>query len=270
MRVLIMSDMEGVAGVVKWAQVTGGDSAAYQQARELYTGEINAAIRGARSAGADQVIVMDCHGAGNGWSLNSLIQEQLEPDCEFAVQEYWTEYVEPLEQGTDAALFVGMHAMAGTPRGVLSHTVSGSHWHNLWFNDRLHGETGINAALCGNWGCPVVMVTGDRQTCAEATDLLGDGLTTVAVKDGIGRYSARHLTPIRAREAIEAGALKALSDLKAVAPYDPGRPCEITVEFSHADGTEKYAYRHGVEVLDGRRIKSTASDWWTAWRQFYF
>jgi hypothetical protein len=25
-----------------------------------------------------------------------------------------------------------------------------------------------------------------------------------------------------------------------------------------------------VEVLDGRRIRSEAPDWWTAWRQFYF
>jgi D-amino peptidase len=265
-----MSDMEGVAGVVKWTQVSGGDSAAYQQARELYTGEINAAIRGARAAGADQIIVMDCHGAGNGWSFNSLIQEQLEPNCEFAVQEYWTEYVEPLEQGTDAALFVGMHAMAGTPGAVLSHTVSGSQWHNLWFNGRLQGETGINAALCGNWNCPVLLVTGDKQTCAEATDLLGEGLTTVAVKSGIGRYSALQLTPQRAREAIEAGARAALANLDAVPPYDPGRPCEITVEFSHTDGAEKYIHRAGVEVLDGRRIKSTAGDWWSAWRQFYF
>jgi len=269
-RVLIMSDMEGVAGVVKWSQVTGGDSAAYQQARELYTGEINAAVRGAKAAGADEIIVMDCHGAGNGWSFNSLIQEQLDPACEFVVQEYWTEYVEPLEQGTDAALFVGMHAMAGTPGGVLSHTVSGSEWHNLWFNKRLHGETGINAALCGNWGCPVLLITGDSQTCAEAGALLGDGLTTVAVKTGIGRFSARQLTPVHAREAIEAGARKALTNLKAVAPYDPGRPSEITVEFTQADGAEKYAHRPGVKVLDGRRIKSVADDWWTAWRQFYF
>src|ERR1700730_12827571 len=96
-----MSDMEGVAGVVKWAQVSGGDSAAYQPARELYTGEINAAIRGARSAGADQIIVMDCHGAGNGWSFNSLIQEQLDPGWEFVHQANWTEYIGPLERGID-------------------------------------------------------------------------------------------------------------------------------------------------------------------------
>src|SRR5437764_7618228 len=265
-----MSDMEGVAGIVNWIQVTGGDSAAYQQGRELYTEEINAAVRGARAGGATEVIVMDCHGAGNGWSFNSLIQDRLDPGCEFVVQDSWTEYTQPLEDGCDAARFVGMHAMAGTAGGVLSHTVSGSQWHNLWFNGRLVGETGINAALCGHWGCPVLLVTGDRQTCAEGTELLGAGLTTVPVKTGIGRFSARQMTPSRAREAIEAGARRALSDLKAVAPYDPGRPSEITVEFAHSDGVEKHARRGGVEVLDGRRIRSSAPDWWTAWRQFYF
>ena len=265
-----MSDMEGVAGIVKWAQVTGGDSAAYQEGRVLYTEEINAAVRGARAGGATEVIVMDCHGAGGGWSFNSLLQERLDPGCEFVVQESWTEYVEPLERGCEAALFVGMHAMAGTAGGVLSHTVSGSQWHNLWFNDRLHGESGINAALCGNWGCPVLLVTGDTQTCAEGTELLGTGLTTVPVKTGIGRFSARQLTPAAARERIEAGARQALSDLAAVPPYDPGRPSEIRVEFAHSDGTEKYRHRHGVEILDGRTIRSTAPDWWAAWRQFYF
>ena len=70
-----------------------------------------------------------------------------------------------LEEGCDAALFVGMHAMAGTPDGVLSHTVSGQAWQNLRFNGTLVGETGINAALCGHWGCPVLLVTGDRAVC---------------------------------------------------------------------------------------------------------
>jgi len=55
-----------------------------------------------------------------------------------------------------------------------------------------------------------------------------------------------------------------------VPPYDPGRPSEIRVEFAHSDGTEKYRHRHGVEISGGRTIRSTAPDWWAAWRQFYF
>ena len=125
MKVFIVSDMEGVAGIVKWQQVTGGH-AMYEEGRRLYTGEINAAVRGARAAGATEIVVMDCHGAGEGWTFNSLIPEELDPGCEYVVQNEWTEYVEYLEQGVDAALFVAMHAMAGTRDGVLAHTVSGS------------------------------------------------------------------------------------------------------------------------------------------------
>src|SRR5207244_8343637 len=177
--------MEGVAGIVKWEQVTGGDPM-YQEGRRLYTEEINAAVRGARAAGASEVVVMDCHGAGKGWSFNSLVPDLLDPGCEFVVQEHWTEYTGFLESGCDAALFVGMHAMAGTPDGVLSHTVSGQAWAELQFNGVAVGETGINAALCGHWGCPVLLVTGDRAVCREGRELLGEGLTTGEVKEGPG------------------------------------------------------------------------------------
>jgi D-amino peptidase len=152
----------------------------------------------------------------------------------------------------------------------MSHTVSGQAWQSLKFNGTLVGETGINAALCGQWGCPVLLVTGDRATCREATALLGEGLTAVEVKVGIGRYSARSLPALKAREVIEAGAKRALKDLKAVQPYDPGRPCEIEVEFTTPDRLEEYRSRRGVEVTSPTTIVSRGDDWWQAWSSFYF
>jgi D-amino peptidase len=269
MKVFVISDMEGVAGIVKWSQTRGGHEM-YEEGRKLYTAEINAAVRGARAAGATEIVVMDCHGAGDDWTFNSLIPEELDPDCEFVVQNEWTEYTEYLEQGVDAALFVGMHAMAGTRDGVLAHTVSGQSWWRLRFNGVEVGETGINAALCGHWGCPVLLVTGDEASCREASALLGDGLTTVAVKKGLGRFSARQLPARKARVLIEDGARAALENLSAVAPYDPGAPCEITVDFNTSEHVEQYRYRAGVDITSSRQIVSRADDWWTAWRQFFF
>jgi D-amino peptidase len=261
--------MEGVAGIVKWQQTTGGESL-YEEGRKLYTEEINAAVRGAKSAGADEIVVMDCHGAGKGWTFNSLVHEDLDSDCEYVVQDEWTEYTGFLEQGCDAALFIGMHARAGTADGVMNHTISGRDYQNLWFNDRLVGETGINAALCGTWGCPVLLVTGDEASCREGKELLGAGLTTVAVKTGLGSESARMIPPVRARELIESGARTALADLGAVAPYDPGRPCEVRAEFKRTDEADRLRFRHGVERVDERTIVSRADTWWEAWKQFYF
>jgi D-amino peptidase len=269
MRVHIISDMEGVSGIVKWQQTSGGDPM-YEEGRRLYTEEINAAVRGAKAAGATEIVVMDCHGAGGGWTFNSLIPEKLDPDCEFVVQDEWTEYTAFLESGCDAALFVGMHALNGVRYGVLNHTVSGQEWQNLWFNGTLVGETGINAALCGNWGVPVLLVTGDTATCDEGRALLGDALTTVSVKEGLGRYSARQVAPVRARELIEAGAKQALSDLTAVEPYDPGSPCTIEVEYKISSAVDKLRRVPGVEIVDDRRIRSTAETWWEAWQRFFF
>jgi D-amino peptidase len=271
LKVFIVSDMEGVAGIVKWEQTDGTkEKRAYHEGRDLYTEEINAAVRGAKSAGAREIVVMDCHGAGGEWTFNSLIPDKLDPDCEYVVQNDWTEYTEFLEQGCDAALFVAMHAKAGTPDGVMSHTVSGQAWKNLSFNGVSVGETGINAALCGQWGCPVLLVTGDEATCREATALLGDGLTTVSVKRGLGRFSARQLPPLKARELIEAGAERALKDLSAVKPYDPGRPAEIRVEFTTPDRLVEYRNRRGTEQVDDHTLVVRGDDWWSAWSQFYF
>ena len=269
MKVFVISDMEGIAGIVRPEQTNAGE-ALYEEGRKLYTQEINAAVRGAKAGGATEIVVMDCHGAGKGYNFNSLLPEDLDPDCEYVVQQEWTEYTSFLESGCDAALFVGMHAMAGTPDGVLSHTVSGQAWRSLSFNGTLVGETGINAALCGHWSVPVLLVTGDRAVCREGRELLGDGLTTVEVKEGLGRFSARMKTPREARELIEEGAHKALSDLKAVAPYNPGSPCEIAIEFTTPDRLQEFANRKGVEVTGSSSLIARGDDWWAAWSSFFF
>src|SRR5438874_6118678 len=116
MRVHIISDMEGIAGIVHPHQTNAGKPQ-YEEGRQLYTEEINAAVRGAKAGGATEILVMDCHGANGPFKFNSLVAEDLDPACEYVVQERWTGYTDFLESGCDAALFVGMHARAGTTLG---------------------------------------------------------------------------------------------------------------------------------------------------------
>lgn len=280
MRVLIMSDMEGVSGIVVWEQVNGG-APLYEESRRLYTEEINAAVRGARAAGATEIVVVDCHGAGGPWSFNSLIPDLIDPGCEWVSHHPWSRYTELLEQGCDACLLIGMHARAGTPDGVLCHTISTTTWQNLYFNDQLVGEIGINAALCGHYNCPVALVTGDTATCREARDLLGPNLETAAVKHGLSRYSARNLPPIRARRLIEEAARKALTQLPGPGagagastsggpkPYVPAKPTTITIDLSTVDTAAQFMGRQGVEIVNPLKVTSRAADWMTAWNQIW-
>ena len=268
MRVLIMTDMEGVSGIVAWEQVRGGD-VMYEEGRKLYTEEINAAVRGARAAGATEIVVVDCHGAGKGWTFNSLIPDQLDPNCEWVAHHPWGRYTEMWEEGCDACLLVGMHARNNTPDGVLCHTISGVQYRNLWFNDDLVGESGVNAALNGHYGVPVVLVTGDEAVCREARELLGAELPTVAVKKGLSRFSARQIAPVRARQMIEEGAARALAKAEAVQPYLLSAPATIRVELSGVDKVADSRVCPCVIFTDPLTVESKVNSWQAAWDQFW-
>jgi D-amino peptidase len=123
--------------------------------------------------------------------------------------------------------------------------------------------------LCGHYSCPALLVTGDEATTREARALLGPGLTTVSVKRGLSRYSARQIPPVRAREMIEEGARRALADLRAVKPYVPSKPTTITIELSTVDTAAQFRDRHGVKVVEPLKVVSVGRDWMEAWNQIW-
>src|SRR5437016_14578789 len=105
MYVVIFCDMEGISCIEHWDQVTGG-KALYEECRKLYTDEMNAAVRGARAAGASRIEVVDCHGAGGAYSFKSFIPERLEAGAQYIFGYPWARYITPFEQGCDAILFL--------------------------------------------------------------------------------------------------------------------------------------------------------------------
>lgn len=269
MRVLIWVDMEGIAGIETWDQVTGGKQL-YEEGRRLMTGEVNAAVRGAKAAGADDIVVIDCHGAGGAYSFKSLIPERLERGASYVLGHAWCRYIEPLRQGCDASLLVGAHAMAGTPDGVLCHTVSSEAWYNARINDQLVGESGIEAAICGTFNTPIVFVAGDESTCREVTELLGEKVVTAPVKQGLGRYSARSLCHADACDLIEERVRQSLSTRNWPAPYVPSSPMTFTVELAAPDHALAFANRPGVEIVNPRKVVARGDTFWELWDRFWY
>ena len=270
MKVFIVSDMEGVAGIVKWQQVTGGH-AMYEEGRRLYTGEINAAVRGAKAAGATEIVVMDCHGAGEGGRSTRSSPRSSIPTASTSSRTSGRSTSSTSRAVSTRRSSSAMHAMAGTRDGVLAHTVSGSSWWRLRFNGVEVGETGINAALCGAWGCPVLLVTGDEAAVPRGrVRCSATGLTTAAVKKGLGRFSARQFPAPRARELIEAAASAPLPSSRRACPTIRARRAR-----SGSTSTPRITWRNTAfgrvsRSPASRQIASRAGDWWTAWRQFFF
>lgn len=272
MRVMIWADIEGVAGVSTWDQ-TSGTLPLYEEGRHLYTEEINAAVRGCKRAGAKEIIVVDGHGGGykSGSGFLSLIPERLEPGAEYVLGYPWARYVTPFEEGCDAILFVGAHAMAGTPQAVLSHTVSSESWYNATINGTLVGESGIVAAIGGSWQVPAIFVAGDDATCREVQALIGSGVVTAPVKRGLSRFGARHLAPVDARALIERKTGEALARRQGwPAPLRFPSPVTFQVELASPDRATAFQGRMGVEVIGPRTVRATGANFWQAWDAFWY
>lgn len=228
MLVYISVDMEGVAGVVHVDQTrrTGHD---YNRARGWMTAETNAAIEGAFAAGATSVLVNDSHG-----DMRNLELSQLDRRAELI-----SGSLKPLSmvQGITAkaacALFVGYHAGAASQAGILDHTYYGRVVAKLRVGGRDWNETALNAAVCGELGVPVALVTGDQTVCAQAREHLGD-VVTVQVKDAITRYAARSLLPAVACEKIRDGAAEAVVRAKSLKPFRPPAPFDLEIDFVNA------------------------------------
>src|SRR5437016_112161 len=176
----------------------------------------------------------------------------------------------PFEQGCDAILFVGAHAMAGTPDGVLCHTVSSEAWYNAWINETLVGESGILAAIAGCWDVPAVFVSGDEATCREVTALLGDEVTTAPVKTGLGRFSSRNMAPKDACSLIEMRVAQSLSLRNWPKPYKTTAPVTFKVDLATPDHASDFMGRTGVRFEGPRTVVSTADTFWQAWDQFWY
>jgi D-amino peptidase len=250
MKILIAADMEGITGVVDWSHVREG-TADYARFRRWMTADINAAVDGAVQAGADEFIVTDGHG-----SKTNILIEELHPRARLNSGTGPLSMVQGVDQGVDAAFFIGYHARAGTLNAILCHTVSSSSIANVWINDRLVGEIGMNAATCGYYGVPLLLVSGDETACREAqVDI--PGVDTVVTKSASGQKAAACLPPEVTHPLIAAAAQKAVERFiqgGAPKPVVTSEPVRYVVEFFKPDMADQACRLHGAVRLDGKRV----------------
>lgn len=254
MKIFIACDMEGITGVTSWNHVDPAH-AEYSRFRKLMTADVNAAIQGAFQSGADQVVVTDGHNSGT-----NILVEELDPRARLNSSNASPfSMVQGIEDGADGVFFIGYHARAGSKHAVLDHTWSALRVHNLWLNGVLTGEYGLNGALCGYYGAPVIMVSGDQTTCNQASELLGS-IEVAVIKRATSRFSAELLPPETTREMICEAAARAVARLRkddAPKPYRLSEPVAVRVEFAHSDMADGASLLPGSVRLDGRTVEFT-------------
>ncbi|MGB9835587.1 MAG: M55 family metallopeptidase [Candidatus Saccharicenans sp.] len=247
LRIFISVDMEGIWGVVSASQCSS-DSPEYQIARKWMAEEVNAVIQGLLEAGATEVVVNDSHG-----SMRNIIASELDRRATLiSGSPKPLSMMEGIDGSFQGCVFVGYHARAGSAPAILDHTISGAAVYAIKINGQEMPELGINAAIAGFFKVPVIMLTGDTETCQQAQELLGSQLTVVPVKEAVGRLAARNFPRDRVLADLKEGAKKAVASAGSVRPFELNPPFKFELEFHNSNQAEPGLLIPGVKRTSPR------------------
>jgi D-amino peptidase len=257
MKVLMMTDLEGVAGVVGFEDQSYGGARYYEQAKQLLTAEINAAVDGLLAAGATEVLVLDMHGPGG------IIFEELHPAARLMHgRPLATQAVRnALFAEYDVAVIIGQHAMAGVDDGNLAHTQSSKHIDAYTLNGTPIGEIAQFALQTGAMGIPVIFLSGDHAACREVEELI-PGITTATVKQGLSRTSAISLSKEASRALIRDTIQIAVErhNQEPIAPLQWEPPYVLEKRYFHTDSADAAEGQPGVERVDSQTVRIRGDD----------
>jgi D-amino peptidase len=205
MKIVMCTDMEGVAGIVSFEQQSYADGKYHDQAMRLATAEVNAAVDGLLEAGVEDVLVFDGHGPGG------IDFESLHPAAKLLhgrPAAPWAQR-DPIVETYDACVMIGQHAMAGVASSNQNHTQNSRTIDYYKLNGQLIGEIAQFALYHGDLGLPLIFLSGEEDACHEAEALI-PGIVTTAVKKGLSRHSAISLSAVESRRRIQEGSKKAV------------------------------------------------------------
>jgi len=248
MKILISADMEGATGVTWPADVDPGTDE-WQRCRRMFTWDVNAAVVGFLEAGADTVVINEAHS-----TMRNLLLEELDERAVMLTGRHKDlSMVEGIQHGDiDGVAFVGYHAAAGA-EGVLAHTYLANSITAVRLNGVRASEGLLNAHVASQYGTPVILITGDDRTCADAAGYAPDA-PAVAVKDCVSRYAAYCRPPAVTSAAIS----KAAADAVRLAIRTEPRPADelrVEVEVDAAQLAQAAAIVPGVRRTGDRTVE---------------
>ncbi len=260
-KVYISADMEGVEGVATWAVQAGSKGREYEKFRQLMTKEVNVAIAAAYDAGATSVLVSDSHGDSQNLDI-----EQLDKRVELVRGgPRPLSMMDGIDESFAAVVFIGYHAAEGERDGTLAHTMNGMV--EIKLNGTAVAESGFNAAIAGEFGVPVVFISGDQTVTAHTQKLLGP-IETAVVKKALGFFAVRTIHPEEAQRRIAAGVRRGVERRAEIKPWRLTRPVKMEIRFKNVVDAELMSYLPGTERINGNTVVFTAKDMIEAARFF--
>lgn len=262
-RYMVRADVEGVSGVVSFDQAEPGKPG-YAFGREMLKSDLTALLDGMIQGGADEIVIYDEHCDGLNIDLDWL------PPRVAAIRgkpPYRADWAGGLDGSFAGLILLGFHSRYGTAGGLLHHSYE-LDIRELRLNGVPVGEIGMEAAIAGDFGVPVLLVTGDSAGVAESEALL-PGVATVSVKDSLGETSGRCHEPSVTRDAIREAAAEVVCDPPPVKSYRVGPPVELEIELNDGPYLAAVERLFAAEMADSRTLVCRAESATAAWSGYW-
>jgi D-amino peptidase len=241
---MIRCDMEGVTGIVSYEQAEPGKSE-YEEGRRLFMSDLNAAIKGLHDGGADEIHIYDEHFYGRNIILDE-IPEYVYTYC--GKPNYTIESAGGLDESFTGMILLGFHSKAGTENALLNHTYEPD-IADINLNGISVGEIGMEGAVAGSFGVPILMYTGDSEGALEMKKLSPDTIC-VNVKESLSENGAVCFPASMTYKMIYDAAYKIAKDTPSAAPLNFGET-ELIITFRDTPYAAKYYELYGYAPITG-------------------
>jgi len=252
--------MEGISGVTRWADVVprGQD---YERARRWMTADVNAAVAGARAAGATEFVVEENHGTE---MLCNLVLDDIDPEVDVVRGQPrgGATTMAALDGSFDAMFLVGHHAAAGDYPGICAHTISYGSYKTVKCNGELISEGEIFATVAASHGVRSALIAGDQVVCARMARFV-PGIEQAVVKHALSHTAGSIIPPVRAQRIIADAAERAIGRLGEIDVPKLDPPYEFAIELREPlseDALAVYRDRFPEFAIVGERTVTWAAD----------
>ena len=256
MRAYVSVDLEGMPFIASIEHLyTRGPL--YSEARRIMTKVTLWVAEALHREGFDEIFVADSHGPMVNIEVENL------PDYAYIIRGYPrpTSMVIGIE-GASAAIFLGYHAKAGSPRATFDHTFAGSVIDYIEINGVVASEFLINAYVAGHFNVPVILVAGDQRLLEDDVARYAPWVERVPLKSSYSRFASISPSLEKIKKDLEEAVKRAVEKLKKgeAKILKTSYPVEVKIRFLGTEMADTAELLPIVKRIDGKTIVYKAND----------
>lgn len=258
---MIRCDMEGASGIVSYNQAEPG-MGEYEFGKRMFMSDLLAVVNGLNDGGADEIHIYDEHFFGRNIDID-LLPDNVVTYC--GKPPYQKDWAGGIDATFAGMILLGLHSMQGT--GELLHHTYEPDIERIYINNILVGEIGVETAIAGDYGVPLLLITGDSAGVEEAKGLVPN-VRSVVVKESKAVTGALCYPISVTKRNIYNSAKKIALDIPVIEAFTIGKSVVLKVQLFSGNFKDKFVEQFPWYIKNDI-VTITAKTMTIAWAEYW-